>query len=101
VDGSHQPRIAYTTHSDMVLAWHAQTGLVSAAGGQFGAYGLADFQFPSGSFTDTAILTYSVSPLDNSQPNIGFFFDIQAVDASMGQPLQIAPGHTYTIIVQY
>jgi hypothetical protein len=75
--------------------------LVSPAGGTFGAYGLGFFEFPADALTDTVVLTYTVLQPSGVQPHVGVFFDVSAAYLSSGQPAQIAPGQSYTVVVHY
>jgi heat shock protein HspQ len=103
LDRGDRPRMAYydLTNGDLKFAWQTKVDVVPAIGGTFGAFGSATFDLPAGAVTDTVVLTYTVLQPSASLPHVGVFFDISAVYASTGQIAQIAPGKTYTVVVNY
>ena len=64
------------------------------------------YTFPAGTFTDTVLMTHTArlpgnAPSPNALAGINHYFDVTAVYSGTGQPAQPAPGHAYTITVQY
>lgn len=65
------------------------------------------YLFPSGTFTDTVIVTHTVHRLGSvalpgsNLTGIGHEFEVTAVYSATGQPAQLAPGQTYTLTVHY
>lgn len=62
--------------------------------------------FPSGTFTDTVIITHTPrypgnAPSPGSLIGISHSFEVTAVYSGTGQPAQLAPGQTYTLTVYY
>jgi len=80
---------------------------VGAGGGTFEAYGdRTTYTFPTGTFTDTVVITHTALFADDAPPtgnlaDIGHFFEITAVYSDTGKPAQLALGQTYTITIQY
>lgn len=103
LDGEDHPRIAYYDNSngDLKFAWRERVDVVPTSGGVVGAYRTANFEFPSGTFTDTVVFTYTALQPSASQPHVGVFFDISAIYASSGERAQVASGQAYTVTVHY
>ncbi len=65
--------------------------------------------FPAGAFTKTAEVTFRPVPMMDTGNLLAFyqwygrgeFFDLSAADQTTGEPLEIAPGHVYTITTDY
>jgi hypothetical protein len=103
LDGDNRPRIAYYdyTNGDLKFAWKTRLDTIAPSGSTIGAYSLATFQFPAGAVTETCLLTYTALQPSSVLPHAGVFFDLNVTSASSGQPAQIAPGQTYTVVVHY
>jgi len=76
--------------------------ITSTGGGLTSTFDSTTYLFPPGTFTDTILMTYTVTFSSTSSSNlegIGHSFDITAVYSSTGQPAQ--PTQPYTITIQY
>lgn len=84
--------------------WPA-SAVVAPTGGALSAWDdAATFIFPAGSFTETVVITYS--PAYDAPPSatlraIGYSFDVTATYTNTTDPASLAPGHGYTVTVQY
>jgi hypothetical protein len=86
--------------------------VIPASGGSFTSHAdHTEYVFPSGTFTDTVIVTHVAYP-DDSAPapskltGISHAFAVTAVysntdSATLSLPAQIVPGHPYTIVIKY
>jgi hypothetical protein len=101
LDGHDHPRIAYAEGTDLKFAWKTVVRQVPATGGTMAAYDTADFEFSSGTLTETVTITCTVLQSFGLQPDVGVLYDIEATYTSTGQPASIAPGETYTVVVHY
>jgi branched-chain amino acid transport system substrate-binding protein len=86
--------------------WPQTRGIISPESGGMvtSEHGDTTVQIPSGAITDTIVITYTLAHSPAPGGNligIGHVFDVTAVYSGTGQPAQIAPGHTYTVTVQY
>lgn len=77
---------------------------ITPSGGQLVSQdGNVTISFPAGTITDTATLSYIPQSPTSTGDLVGLdrFFEITAVYSNTGEVVQLAPGETYTIAVQY
>lgn len=98
----------YSVNGYDISVWHMTrvSGAASpGAGGIVTSYhGDTTISIPPSAVTGTVVITqspaYGMPPVGNLT-GINHVFDITAIYSSTGQSAAIAPGHTYTITVQY
>lgn len=97
----------YPTWGIDIATWRIThvSGTIGTGGGSLTSYhGDTTITIPSGAITATIVLTYTPAygmPPSGNLIGIGHVFDLTAVYAANGQPAQIVPGQTYTILVRY
>ena len=100
---------AYVTDEDggLVILWFAPSASASiptTGGSLFSSADNTAYTFPSGTFTDTVVITHTVrfpgnAPSSGNLTDIGHVFEVTVIYSSTGEPAQ--PVQPYTITVQY
>jgi hypothetical protein len=103
VDHYGHPRIAHYDNSngDLKLSWQAKTETIPVSGGTLQAFETATLEFPAGVFTDTVVMTTTLTQPFGTMPHVGVFYDLEAVYEGSGLPAEIQPGMTYTVTIHY
>lgn len=86
--------------------WPLDNSTISpGSGGTVTSYqGDTTVQIPAGAITSTMVISYRLAygnPPSGNMTSIGHGYDVTAVYSDTHQPVQIAPGQTYTVTVHY
>lgn len=103
VDDHNFPKITHydASNGDLKFSWFGKAKSIPSSGGTLHAYNSATFEFPPGAFSDTVVITATITQPFGELPHVGVFYDIEAVYEGSGLPAQIQPGTPYTVTITY
>ena len=101
LDSKERPHIAYQANNNLNYAHTGSTAYLEPIGGQLVVPQLTTVDVPANTFTDTVRLYFTALLTQTTQPNVGLFFELDAIYANNGLPADLANSQTLGTTIMY
>jgi hypothetical protein len=101
LDSQERPHITYQDGNTLGYAHTGSTTFIEPTGGQLTIPQVTTISVPASVFSDTTKFYFTALQGQPSQPDVQVFFELSAVNASNGLPVELASGQTINATLNY